>query len=429
MSLFEQIKKLSASDLALITKRMLKKIVNDDGCRIIPRRISYNRKEYNSFKFIWIQEKCQDLPNNFVLTFSCQKEGCLDHYDFGMKYGIDKISVMERLKSQATSSGECNVIQGTYLTPSGYGITSIANKTYSLHRVLYWIKNEETVHLHDMDPKKMVRHKCPNLTCINLDHYDIGTAKDNAQDRIEMKTQKRGEQHPSSKLTLNQAQTIADSWRPRKHPEFLSQSKRAEAFDISESTVAGIDARTTWIDVIHPNEKKFSPYIQSQCVKRECDIDWKLVKTYLQQHSKVASSDNVFCHSPCHDWTGSVVNNSLPRQVSIQGRKKAAHIWATELQLGHFMPFDRPIARHMCNNSICVNPAHMKAGTHQQNMNDKRIHGTSGKKLTMAIAREIRCSLLTNKELAKTHNISSSYIASIKNGRRWFELEDEEILV
>lgn len=35
-------------------------------------------------------------------------------------------------------------------------------------------------------------------------------------------------------------------------------------------------------------------------------------------------------------------------------------------------PADKPVVRHACDNVLCVNPAHMCWGTHQENEDDKR---------------------------------------------------------
>lgn len=38
------------------------------------------------------------------------------------------------------------------------------------------------------------------------------------------------------------------------------------------------------------------------------------------------------------------------------------------------------LIRHLCNNPRCVNPEHLKAGTHQDNANDRVKSGRSAKK-------------------------------------------------
>lgn len=59
---------------------------------------------------------------------------------------------------------------------------------------------------------EVVRHKCDNARCINIDHLEGGTQKDNMQDcarRGRLNTVvTRGEDHASTKLTYKDVQDI-----------------------------------------------------------------------------------------------------------------------------------------------------------------------------------------------------------------------------
>jgi len=69
----------------------------------------------------------------------------------------------------------------------GYGVISINNKTYRVHRLSAWIH-------HDLDldnPKEVARHKhniCPNRYCWNPDHISKGSQADNIEDQIKAET-------------------------------------------------------------------------------------------------------------------------------------------------------------------------------------------------------------------------------------------------
>lgn len=52
---------------------------------------------------------------------------------------------------------------------------------------------------------------------------------------------------------------------------------------------------------------------------------------------------------------------------------------------------------HTCHNKLCINPAHLVAGTRQQNMNHSRYDGRLGKKLTLRDIQLIKALLKCQK--------------------------------
>ena len=56
-----------------------------------------------------------------------------------------------------------------------------------------------------------IRHKCRNRNCFKIDHLEIGSPKDNAQDRIRDGTMLIGEKNPNSKISEELAQKIKNS--------------------------------------------------------------------------------------------------------------------------------------------------------------------------------------------------------------------------
>ena len=99
------------------------------------------------------------------------------------------------------------------------------------------------------------------------------------------------------------------------------------------------------------------------------------------------------------------------------------------------------VTRHLCGNSRCVNPAHLKPGTQSENERDKVLHGTSNKgkkfnspnyrkpnhngslnpkaKLTEQDVLDIRSSNVSAKILAVQYNVSKNHIQCIRNRTAW----------
>jgi hypothetical protein len=85
---------------------------------------------------------------------------------------------------------------------------------------------------------------------------------------------------------------------------------------------------------------------------------------------------------------------------------------------------------HTCDNRVCVNPAHLYLGTHQQNMDDMVKKGRAWKprgschpasKLTEADVQVIKSAstITNNSQLAKQFNVRRETIRDIRNGKRW----------
>ena len=96
----------------------------------------------------------------------------------------------------------------------------------------------------------VVRHKCDNPNCVNVNHLEIGTPKDNVRDLIERQPQKykqaqaeghkkiKGEDNKNSKLTEIEVENI-----------YLSKSsygKLAKIYNISKNNVWRIKHKETW---------------------------------------------------------------------------------------------------------------------------------------------------------------------------------------
>lgn len=89
---------------------------------------------------------------------------------------------------------------------------------------------------------------------------------------------------------------------------------------------------------------------------------------------------------------------------------------------------------HKCDTPRCVNPAHLRLGTHEENMRDmvrkarsatnKFIGEASGKAvLTEDKVRYIRSSPLRNVDLARELGVSVNCVRGVRIGRTWKHVE------
>lgn len=84
-----------------------------------------------------------------------------------------------------------------------------------------------------------LRHKCDNRRCINLEHLELGTHKENMQDMVNRNRHLKGENANSSKLTEKQVINILND---TEH----SREELSEIYNISEEQIRRIKNRTSW---------------------------------------------------------------------------------------------------------------------------------------------------------------------------------------
>jgi hypothetical protein len=110
------------------------------------------------------------------------------------------------------------------------------------------------------------------------------------------------------------------------------------------------------------------------------------------------------------------------------GKSWLLHRWIFYINHGY-----APISEvmHICNNTDCINPLHLKAGTREENEAHKIISGRSLKgeknpmsKLSFRDVSKIKNLLYNCKrgdiiKLAKEYDVSSATISLIKYGKNW----------
>ena len=149
-------------------------------------------------------------------------------------------------------------------------------------------------------------------------------------------------------------------------------------------------------------------------------------------HSKITRGESP---DDCWQWLGDKTGNGYGQLYIRYNRKSyyySAHRVSFVLANG-YEPDDMVL--HSCDNRACCNPAHLRAGSHADNMLDRTIRSRGNhpvgsavgvSKLTEAQVEEIyklrKTNLATN--VAKKYNVSGMDIGDIWGKRRWVHLTD-----
>ena len=128
----------------------------------------------------------------------------------------------------------------------------------------------------------------------------------------------------------------------------------------------------------------------------------------------------------CWLWRGSL-NPSGYGRFHYLGQTRAAHRVAYLLHNG---PLEKTqLVLHQCDNKLCVNPAHLKAGTHAENMQEASTRGrmkAHNRILTDADVIEIRSRFRgldgEHLTLGEEFGVSHSTIAALLNGHTYQHL-------
>jgi hypothetical protein len=118
----------------------------------------------------------------------------------------------------------CYVCTSHQTNYSGYPIISYNGKGHKAHRLLY------TLFVGEIPEDKIIMHKCDNRLCLNVDHYQLGTIKDNNDDM----SQKGRHSKKRTRLTLDQKRELY------KNEEKLNSMQLCEKYGIGYSTLKDI---------------------------------------------------------------------------------------------------------------------------------------------------------------------------------------------
>ena len=149
-------------------------------------------------------------------------------------------------------------------------------------------------------------------------------------------------------------------------------------------------------------------------------------ETYIEMIFK----NSKLMQNGCIEWQGYKNKLGYGRR-HFNGTKQLVHRMVYMLiHGGNPIPFGLLVC-HTCDNSSCINPAHLFLGTHADNIHDCIRKGRAKKpkgekhwasKLTENQAIYIKSNSLPVNVLAKKYNVTKDTICNIQKGRTWKHL-------
>jgi hypothetical protein len=313
----------------------------------------------------------------------------------------------------------------------GYGSTAFKGKHTSTHILAMMI------HIKSEIPKnKIVRHKCKNKHCCSIDHLELGTQKDNADDKNRDGTMLKGEAHPLTNLTNNMVIDIFNY----KQTHTDSFSKMAKMFSTKYNIIIKSETIHRICNGYDFNHITLLP--KRKRIRERTKIDKEFIdKHHIAIQQKIRNNIKIEQDNKTIEFIG----NNSPHWIWTLGTNKGygmitylnAHISAHGMS---YMAFNKSIiekgmvVRHMCGNALCVSPNHLKIGTTTENNADQKLHGTvplgenhANSKLSADMIKIIYVSQileLNSSERARLFDVNYSFIHHIDYKKTWKDTLD-----
>ncbi len=141
--------------------------------------------------------------------------------------------------------------------------------------------------------------------------------------------------------------------------------------------------------------------------------------------------------SACWPFVGAVNHTGYGR-MPIKGVTKGVHVWAF-LQAGGELTPEKPFVLHSCDNRLCANPKHLRAGSLQDNMDDKVSRNRQSRmpgelnplaKLTevdvRGMRRKFELGQSSRRELSDEYGVTRAAVELIIAGKLWTHLLNHE---
>lgn len=127
----------------------------------------------------------------------------------------------------------CHICTSHKPESNGYVRVCVNRKRIGMHRYIY----EQT--FGKVCKSLVIRHKCDMRNCINIDHLEVGTQRENVNDAVKRNRINKGSDRPQSKLTEVTAKEI-------KYNDKLSLNALAKLYNVSKFMIYQIKHNKRW---------------------------------------------------------------------------------------------------------------------------------------------------------------------------------------
>jgi len=439
---------------------------NDKGCHIWNGYVDKSRgsshcflnfmdKRYNVHIFLWNYYNPDDIfdPRYEKMERTCGDSFCTNvshiYKILKMLSLDDRDRVIKKIMSRITIDPNTTCWIWNKTSGNGevsedkiYGAMRANGKMVLAHRLSFLAHSDlkEIPLVNENGEQLVVRHSasCSSTFCVNPAHLKLGTQSQNCyQDRIEAGTINRGEKNHSTRITEEKARAIKDSKKPKGHPEYKTQKERAALFETTLHTVCSIDIGNSWSYLDGSDNSELRKKRREQ-KKRATERVWtkemyeEAVKIILERCVESKTIKAPFVDTPCLLYKGGLdtkgyLDGNGYGKISLYGKEEFVHIIMCAYSEGRERPDDLETL-HRCGVRNCARASHLWFSTHSNNMIDAILHGSNVAKLTPIQIKEIRLNKdnLSRLELAKKYKVDARNISSIRKGKNWKHVKDDE---
>ncbi len=459
----------------------------------IPAYASNSKRVYNVCTLYFMyKSQLIEADRYLYLKRTCDFKNCIAHYceTYTNIHSVIELNCDQFERECAKFGAQCSerdpitscINFSGRVDMYGYGVVSFLSKKSRAHRVAW-----ELAHGESIPENLLIRHLCKpkNKLCVAPNHLVTGTAKENKQDEIDCGYIKRGQDHPSAKMSECTAKDIINSFGNGE-----TQHARAEKFGVSVSVINSVDLGNSWNHLITDEDRKKRQQLKRtrKVTSREDVIAIRhLVKTQTMKSCAAQFGlGQAIINRIAHGKSFKLIHENKYIQKQLEDDNKIAYFskaqermrkastiiidefgkthWlfkndasqnaqATYYQISIFsrsvlvhkasyMAFNQvyrvpanKMIRHKCLFKHCVNPDCLELGTAAENANDRKRDGTQlfgennpRAKISEATAVKIKQTknIGTQVERAAFFNTSKNIVSKIDQDLSWKHLANTE---